>query len=102
MEALGPAVIVLSLPLLFRWVPPNRLYGFRVPATLRDRSVWYDVNAACARHFVLLGGLMVLLEFVLPPPALVPTLRLIAVAGLTLILIVNWRAANRLERERAR
>lgn len=66
MEALGPLLLVLAVPLMLRWVPRNRLYGFRVAATLRDDAVWYEVNASAGRQSVSLGALMVALEFVLP------------------------------------
>ena len=39
----------VSLPLLLRRVPPNRVYGFRTPTTLRDPDIWYPANA----HFGL-------------------------------------------------
>ena len=100
MEAIGPVLLLVSIPLMLRWVPQNRIYGFRVPATLRNRSVWYDANALCARHLFLLGLLMVLLEFVLPLSVRTLTLRLAAVAGLVLIAAVDWRTANRWEREK--
>ena len=87
--------------LVLRGAPPNRFYGFRVPATHRDRSVWYDVNAAAGWEFLLLGAVMVTLEFALPRPVLTQTLRPVAFAGLA-VIIVNWRLANRLERERRR
>ena len=99
MEALGPVFILVSIPLLFRWVPRNRLYGFRVAATLRDDAVWYDVNARSARHFLWLGSVMVALEFVLPRSLRNEILSAIAVVGLAVITVVNWRRANRLARE---
>src|SRR5689334_20141144 len=102
MEALGILLVLLSIPLVLRRVPPNHLYGFRVPATHRDRSVWYDVNAAAGWEFIALGAVMVALEFTLPRGMLIQTLRPIAFGGLALIIIVNWRLANRLERERRR
>ena len=43
----------LSLPLIARRVPPNQLYGFRVPATYADRRVWYAANAASGRWLLL-------------------------------------------------
>lgn len=45
---------LLALPLALRKVGPNVVYGFRTPATLADRSVWYEVNARFGR--VLLAG----------------------------------------------
>ena len=51
MEALGPVLVLMSIPLLFRWVPRNRLYGFRTAATLRDDAVWYDGDATARGIF---------------------------------------------------
>lgn len=102
MEAIGPVLIVLSLPLIFGWVPRNRVFGFRVAATLRDDSVWYDANSLFGWHFLLLGVVLVLLELLLPPPASVPLLRSVALLGLLTIVVADWRTANRWERERRR
>ena len=99
MAALGPVLILMSIPLLFGWVPRNRLYGFRVAATLRDDAVWYDVNARSARQFILLGAVMVALEFVLPQPLRTAILGTVAVVGLAAATIVNWRHANRRARQ---
>ncbi len=100
MEALGPLLLVLAVPLMLRWVPRNRLYGFRVAATLRDDAVWYEVNASAGRHSVMLGTLMVAFEFVLPVSLRNGTLSTVGVVGLVLITTIGWRRANRLARER--
>jgi hypothetical protein len=99
MEALGPVLILLSIPLVFRWVPRNRLYGFRVGATLRHDVVWYDVNAHSARQMLILGAVMVALEFVLPVALRNQLLSALAVIGLVAITVINWRRANRLAGE---
>jgi hypothetical protein len=99
MAALGPVLILLSIPLIFRWVPRNRFYGFRVPATLRHDAVWYAVNARSARHLLLLGALMVALEFVVPRELASGVLAPLAITGLVVITIIDWRYANRLARE---
>jgi len=101
-EAIGPFLILLSIPLIFRWVPRNRFYGFRVPPTFRNESVWYDANALCGRHMLLLGVVMVLLEFLLPRSMLKPTLATIGSVGLIAITAIDWRTANRWRRERER
>jgi uncharacterized membrane protein len=101
MEALGPILILMSIPLIFRWIPPNRVYGFRVPASLADRSVWYDANALIGRHWFVLGALMVALEFVLPAALRIRVLSVIGTVGFITILIADWRTANRWARERA-
>ena len=101
MEAIGPVLVVLSIPLILRWVPPNRFYGFRIPSTLRSTSVWYDANALAGRHLLMLGLFLVALEFLLPRSALVGTLRVVAALGLAAVTIADWRTARRWERERA-
>ena len=100
MEAIGPLLIVVSIPLLFRWIPPNRFYGFRIPATCANRSVWYDANALAGRHMLMLGGFMVALEFVLPVSVRVPTLATIESVGMLVCVVADWRTANRWRRER--
>jgi uncharacterized membrane protein len=102
MEALGPILILLSIPLALRWVPPNRFYGLRIPATRRDESVWYDANALNGRHLLLLGLLMVTLEFLLPRSIRTPVLTAIGWIGFIGIVAVDWRTANRWVRERSK
>lgn len=99
MPALGPALILVSIPLLFRWIPRNGLYGFRMRATLRHDAVWYDVNARSARHFILLGTTLVVLELALPPSFRNGSLAAVGVVGVAAVTIVNWRYANRLARQ---
>lgn len=38
---------MLAVPLILERIPPNGLYGFRVPKTLSNETIWYAVN----RHF---------------------------------------------------
>src|SRR5215203_1193013 len=100
MEALGPVLLVLSIPLMLRWIPQNHIYGFRIAATLANKSVWYDANALLGRHSFLIGVAMVLLELVLPLSIRNQVLATIAVVGLTLSVVMDWRTANRWRRER--
>jgi uncharacterized membrane protein len=100
MEALGILLLVLSIPLTLRWIPQNRLYGFRTAATYRDRSVWDDVNAAAGRQMLALGAVMVALEFALPAAVRVQALRFVGLVGVPAIVVVNWRRAQRLDRQR--
>jgi hypothetical protein len=46
MQFLGPVLVfVLSLPLIARLVPMNRLYGFRTANAMRSPEAWYSANA---------------------------------------------------------
>ena len=98
-EALGPVLLVLSIPLILRWIPPNSFFGLRIPAT-RNKSVWYDANALCGRHLFLLGLLMVVLEFLLPRSMRTPVLGTIGWLGFFGVIAADWRTANRWRRER--
>jgi uncharacterized membrane protein len=40
----GVVMVLLSLPMALRRVPPNHFYGLRVPATFADQWVWYEAN----------------------------------------------------------
>ena len=52
----GLLLVGLSLPLIYRKVPPNYWYGFRVRATLENEEVWYPANEyAGKRLFWVLG-----------------------------------------------
>lgn len=44
---------VISLPLIFRKVPRNPIYGYRTRATLQSDTLWYDANAYFGRWFLM-------------------------------------------------
>ena len=107
--SVGIVLIVVSLPLLFRWVKPNSLYGLRVPATFADEWVWYEANAKSARDMCVLGVVLVVLPFVLQAMfPVVPRAAHFAVAaiatfsGITVVAVIGLRRANRLLKERRR
>ena len=100
MEAIGPVLVLLSIPLMLRWVPRNYLYGFRIAATLANESVWYDANALSGRHMFALGLVLVILELVLPSNIRNVTLATVGIIGVAVILVADWRTANRWRRER--
>ncbi len=45
MEALGPILLVLAIPLSLRWIPRNRFFGLRIPATIGFVGVLSAVTA---------------------------------------------------------
>jgi hypothetical protein len=38
-------IAAISIPLIFRMVPPNGVYGFRNSLTLSSSDIWYQANA---------------------------------------------------------
>jgi len=96
----------LGIPMMLRRVPPNRLYGLRVPATYADEHVWYEANAESGRDLVVFG---------LALTALVPLLwalglddgvnallwTMLALAGALTTSFIGIRRANRMREERS-
>jgi SdpI/YfhL protein family len=102
MAAIGPILLIISIPLILRWVPPNRFYGFRVPPVRRSAAIWYDVNALWGRHIFLLGLIMVSAEFVVPLGVRSGVLSLLGAVGLLTTAVLDWRTAVHWERMRER
>jgi uncharacterized membrane protein len=59
----GILFVLISLPLIFRKIPPNPIYGYRTRATLSDESLWYDANAYFGRKFVACCMLTIITAF---------------------------------------
>lgn len=101
----GLVLALLAIPLILRRVPPNALYGLRVPATFRDDSVWYDANAASGRDMLIFAVVVFLAAFLLPAAgvrdfAMAIAWIVIAGGGALVVAILGWRRANRMFRER--
>jgi uncharacterized membrane protein len=56
----------LGIPLWVAMVKPNRFYGLRTAATLKDEALWYAANRATGRDLVVSGFLLLLLSVALP------------------------------------
>ena len=56
----------LAVPLLLRWIPPNRFYGMRTQTTLSRPDVWYSANAF-AGGAVLIASLVSMAASALSP-----------------------------------
>src|SRR6186997_1094904 len=97
-------IIALAIPLTRKRVPPNALYGLRVPATFADQSVWYEANARSGRDFLYLGLVLLVMALAIPIARL-GIAAYLAWAILTLVgvigtAITGWLRANRLLKER--
>jgi asparagine N-glycosylation enzyme membrane subunit Stt3 len=61
---LGLVTILISIPLLYHAVAPNRLYGFRTRKTLSNSDIWYKANKFMARELVAAGAVSIMLAIV--------------------------------------
>ena len=62
----GTLFIALAIPLIRRRVSPNSLYGFRVPITFSDETIWYEANARSGRDLLGVGLGLIMLALLLP------------------------------------
>src|SRR5487761_1569184 len=56
-----------ALPLIFGWVPPNAIYGFRNDRTRANRNLWYRANRIAGASILVAMATCVALEFLIPP-----------------------------------
>ena len=45
-------IAAVSVPLVLKLVPPNRVYGVRTSQTLASREVWFRVNRSWASRLL--------------------------------------------------
>ena len=101
----GLATVLFAIPLILRRIPPNPLYGLRIPATYKDEQVWYDANAATGRDMAIFGVAISLLVFVLAAAGLrgntfAITWASALGAGAICTVVLGWTRANRMLRGR--
>jgi uncharacterized membrane protein len=58
---LGLVTILISIPLLYNAIGPNRFYGFRMRKTLSSPELWYKANKYAARELVAAGMVIIML-----------------------------------------
>ena len=92
LTSIGAMSVVVSVPLILRWVPMNRWYGIRTRKAFASEENWYAINAYGGKLFFMFGALLLALAWfggdfaqdlrgpfmpLLPLVALVPVLVLI-------------------------
>jgi len=58
---LGLMMILISIPLLYSAIGPNRFYGFRTRKTLSSLDLWYKANKHAAKELVAAGMVIIML-----------------------------------------
>ena len=54
----GAIFILISIPLWLGKIPPNRLYGVRIPKAFESTELWYKVNAVGGGIMIVYGAIM--------------------------------------------
>ena len=86
--ASGLVIFLASLPLVYRKVPMNALYGVRIPRSMECEQRWYDINAYGGRQLARWSWLIIATGaagFLIPQEHLLPY----TLAGTAAILIAT-------------
>ncbi len=88
---LGVVIALVSLPLVLRRVPMNKVYGVRLRRSFSSERNWYEINAYGGRLLVGFGLFLVAFSFAtrtLAPPPESPWAPVFLVAPLLALLPV--------------
>jgi hypothetical protein len=58
-------IAATCVPLIYKLVPPNWLYGVRARKTVSDERIWYPANAYGGKCLAVAGGISFVLECLL-------------------------------------
>ena len=97
----GLIFVSTSIPLVLRKIPPNRLYGVKVPKAYESPELWYKLNAKGGRIMIAYGVIMAAIGLVLlftgdrlglrPVYLLIGLVALIAVSVIH-VLVMTYRS----------
>ena len=60
-------LVIISIPLILRMVPPNGIYGFRTASTQSSPAIWYPANAFMGWALIIAAVISATLLLILPP-----------------------------------
>jgi hypothetical protein len=58
LTSIGAMSVVVSVPLILRWVPMNRWYGIRTRKAFASEENWYAINAYGGKLFFAFGAFL--------------------------------------------
>ena len=59
-------LIIISIPLILRVVPPNGVYGFRTASTQSNSAIWYPANAFLGWALLVAASISAIVLLILP------------------------------------
>lgn len=102
----GFLFVGISLPLIKRKVKPNNWYGVRLPQTMNNEKIWYEVNEISGRHLCIFGLAICLLTIILYFSQFFSfnlsfgIMTLLILAGTISIVILAMRVTNKLSKKK--
>jgi len=61
----GALEILMGIPLMYGKIKPNWFYGFRLPKTVSNKEIWYEVNKQTGRDFMVSGMIIIIVSLFL-------------------------------------
>lgn len=105
--SVGLLVFLVSLPLIYRKVPMNGLYGIRIDEAFESEEKWYEINAYGGRQLAKWSLLIIatgIAGFWVPPRHVVTYSTVFAVVSLIAVLvplvqILKWSDRSRSDKQ---
>jgi magnesium transporter len=95
----GLTFVATCVPLVLRKIPPNGIYGIRVPKAYESPDLWYKVNAKGGRIMIAYGAVMAAIGLILlfrgdrlglrPAYALIGLVALIAISVIHVLIVAD-------------
>ena len=98
----GIAFSALAIPLIRKKIKVNNWYGIRIPQTMDDDEVWYEVNALMGKYifswgiFISVLTLYFFLNPTDPEYLMVYILLVILISGAVLLVIISYKVSNKI------
>lgn len=98
----GIAFSALAIPLIRKKIKANNWYGIRIPQTMDDDEVWYEVNASMGKYifswgiFISVLTLYFFLNPTDPEYLMVYILLVILISGAVLLVILSYKVSNKI------
>jgi uncharacterized membrane protein len=77
-------ISAVCLPMALGLIAPNRLYGFRTPASLASAEAWYQSNFSAGIAGVVLGIAGAYVNYRIVPIGHISTAKALVAAGVTM------------------
>ena len=100
--SIGAMSVVVSVPLILRWIPMNRWYGIRTRKAFASEENWYAINAYGGKLFFVFGAFLLAVAWfgrdLLSDPrdSLTPLVMLLPLVGLVPVFVLIRAYSRRL------
>lgn len=98
----GITFSALAIPLIRKKIKINNWYGIRVPQTMDDEDVWYEVNALMGKYifswgiFISVLTLYFFLNPTDPEYLMIYILLVVLISGAVLLVIISYKVSNKI------